>query len=264
MLLAKAIKAALLAGEEILDVYNDPGFNIELKPDDSPLTEADKRSNDIIVSLLSKTAIPVISEEGTKLVSYSERAAWKQCWMVDPLDGTKEFIKRNGEFTVNIALIADGVPVLGVIYVPVSRELYYGITKEGKAWKVIVGHAGIPVEQLMEQAEPLKRPVTEQTKIKVVGSRSHMSQETMDFIRELEKEYDEVEMVSKGSSLKFCLVAEGKADIYPRFAPTMEWDTAAGQAICEAAGFKVTIRDSGKRMSYNKEDLLNPFFLVSR
>lgn len=261
MLLKTAIKATLQAGKEILDVYNNRDFNVEMKSDDSPLTEADKRANDVIVGILQETGIPVISEEN-KLLAYSERAAWSQCWLVDPLDGTKEFIKRNGEFTVNIALIEDGCPVLGVIYVPVTQELYYGIVSEQKAWKAIVDNIDAAVEEIMAQAIALVPAAINKAHIRVVGSRSHMSDETMAFIKELEKDFANVEMVSKGSSLKFCLVAEGKADVYPRFAPTMEWDTAAGQAICEAAGLKVLIRDSDQRLHYNKENLLNPFFLV--
>ena len=190
-----------------------------------------------------------------------ERGEWRELWIVDPIDGTKEFIKRNGEFTVNIALVRDGVPVLGVIYVPVSGELYVGTAGEG-AVKAMYPADGAPdAQKAMEGATSIPvakadRPYT------AVASRSHMSAETEEFIAELRKEHGDVALISKGSSLKLCMVAEGKADCYPRFAPTMEWDTAAGQAICMAAGFDVIDQNTGETMRYNREDLLNAWFLV--
>ena len=259
-----AIEAAIDAGRAILDIYDSTGnIVVTHKEDDSPLTEADRASNDVIQSYLQKTEIPVISEE-SKQTAYAVRKNWGKCWIVDPLDGTKEFIKRNGEFTVNIALCENGQPEFGVIYVPVSRELYYGMVSEGKAFKTILGPEhqwqGEPADE-KDRIYPAK---ASRTVLRVVGSRSHMNADTEAYIESSKADYDQVEIVSKGSSLKFCLVAEGKADVYPRFAPTMEWDTAAGSAIAEAVGLSVISQESQKPLKYNKENLLNPYFLVHR
>jgi 3'(2'), 5'-bisphosphate nucleotidase len=258
-----AIEASVEAGRAIMKVYDKPSVKTQLKDDRSPLTEADLASNEIIISFLEKTAYPIISEE-KKNKDFSERKHWEYCWIVDPLDGTKEFIKRNGEFTVNVALCRQGVPMLGVIYVPVCRELYYGIVDEKIAYKTILDKDHKIGSGLCSKNDRIYPSETNKDQLLVVGSRSHMNQETLDFISEKEKKYDDIEIVSKGSSLKFCLVAEGKANIYPRFAPTMEWDTAAGQAICMAVGLKVIAKDTGRNLVYNKENLLNPHFLVSQ
>lgn len=256
----KAIEASVKAGEEILKIYNRD-FDIQIKSDKSPLTQADLASNKIINSYLEKTGIPIISEENKQL-DYEERKGWSKCWIVDPLDGTKEFIKRNGEFTVNIALIEDGVPVLGFIYVPVTKELYIGNVKAKKSWKITVDGDTDYLGSLNDENEIKPFFNQSKNKIRVVGSRSHMNDDTLKYIEELKKKYDNVEIVSKGSSLKFCLVAEGEADVYPRFAPTMEWDTAAGQAICKAVGLDVIDKGTGKPMVYNRQNLLNNHFLV--
>lgn len=256
--LTTAIKAALAAGTEILKIY-DSDFKVEIKQDDSPLTIADKNANDIIVSFLESTGIPIISEE-IKELAYSERKDWTQCWIVDPLDGTKEFIKRNGEFTVNIALVQNGVPVLGVIYVPVTKTLYYTSEDSKSSKKIILNSENTSVEEIFNKATKIT-PLRESGTIKIVGSRSHLNEDTEKFIADIQKD-NEVEIVSKGSSLKFCLVAEGLAHIYPRFAPTMEWDTAAGDAICRAVGLNVIDQTSKKPMVYNRENLLNNYFLV--
>lgn len=256
-LLIIAIKAAIQAGDEIMKVYATD-FSVEHKGDDSPLTLADKNANDVINSFLLKTNIPIISEEN-KQTDYAIRRNWDQCWIVDPLDGTKEFVKRNGEFTVNIALIKNGKPLLGVIYVPVSKELYFTNAVGSKSHKYVVADEMVHVREILETAKEIKPLEGKNPPIKVVGSRSHLNDDTKNFIAELQ---GEVEIVSKGSSLKFCLVAEGKAHLYPRFAPTMEWDTAAGHAICQAVGVKVLKTKSGKPLKYNKKDLLNPYFLV--
>lgn len=254
-----AIQASIEAGEAIMEVYSSP-IEVEYKKDDSPLTVADSKSNDVINKYLITTDIPIISEENKQL-DYEVRKQWETCWIVDPLDGTKEFIKRNGEFTVNIALVVNSKPVMGVIYVPVSRELYYGNVEEGASYKVKVA-AGQSIESILENAERIY-PSSNDSKIRVVGSRSHMNEETTNYVKSLDASR-EVEIVSKGSSLKFCLVAEGNADIYPRFAPTMEWDTAAGQAICNAAGLEVIMNSTQMSLTYNKENLLNPCFLVTK
>ena len=257
--LIQIINAALKGGEEILEVYNSD-FSVETKEDKSPLTEADKRAHIAIMNSLASTGLPVLSEEG-KQMDYSERKDWKQFWMVDPLDGTKEFIKRNGEFTVNIALIEEGKATMGVIYVPVTKDLYFA---DELAYKIEDFSEPIAsINNLLGNAEQL--PISQtRTNYVVVGSRSHMSEETEDFINEQKEKHVEVAILSKGSSLKLCMVAEGKADAYPRFAPTMEWDTAAGQAIANASGAKVINWETKETMQYNKENLLNSWFLVTR
>ena len=242
-------------------VYEKEDFQVEIKSDASPLTVADKKANDIINSYLTQTPIPIISEENEEL-SYEERKQWKDCWIVDPLDGTKEFIKRNGEFTVNIALVSEGRPQLGVIFAPALDLLYFTSVLDKKAYKNSVPSGAVDVDHILKSAKEI-RPVTSSEHIKVVGSRSHMNEETLKFIDGLRKTNQEVQVVSRGSSLKFCLLAEGEAHYYPRFGPTMEWDTAAGQAICEAVGFSCKFNDSGKSITYNRKNLRNGNFVVS-
>ncbi len=258
-----AINASLEAGKIIMQVYESDDFDIEVKGDDSPLTKADTKANDIINSYLISTNIPIISEEN-KQTEFEIRKNWEICWVVDPVDGTKEFIKRNGEFTVNIALVTNGKPVLGVIYVPVSKTLYFADVINQQGYKSVVDSHDSSIEVVLENAIPLKPKGKNSKPIQVVGSRSHMSQETLGYVDELKSKGEDVEIVSKGSSLKFCLVAEGNADVYPRFAPTMEWDTAAGQAICNAVGIDVISKETNETLLYNKENLLNPWFLVSK
>ena len=256
-----AIEAALDGGAEIMKIYQHD-FDVEFKEDNSPLTLADQKCNDVINSYLVDTEFPVISEENKQNL-FEERKQWETCWIVDPLDGTKEFVKRNGEFTVNIALVKKGKPLLGVIYVPDSKILYFADVLKGQTYKCFLHGHNEPIEQIIKRSSLIRPNQKNDSKIKVVGSRSHMSIETEEFVDDLKKTYDHVEIVSKGSSLKFCLVAEGNADVYPRFAPTMEWDTAAGQAICEAVGLKVISRETNAPLLYNKENLLNPWFLVN-
>jgi len=260
--LATAIRASIEAGLAIMKVY-ETAFDVEIKADDSPLTLADKSANDVINSYLEKTPFPIISEEN-KQDDYSTRKDWKQCWMVDPLDGTKEFIKRNGEFTVNIAFIEDHNTTLGVIYVPVSKTLYFTSEDASQAFKITLDTTDISSQVIFERATKITSETpSEGQSLKIVGSRSHLNEATAAFIATKEAA-GKVEIVSKGSSLKFCLVAEGNAHVYPRFAPTMEWDTAAGQAICQAAGVQVINQETGKPLTYNRENLLNPHFLVSQ
>jgi len=245
--LEKIVAIAQKAGDAIMKIYKKD-FHIEYKDDKSPLTEADIKSNDIICSLLAETYpnIPILSEEN-KEVPYQERKDWEYYWCIDPIDGTKEFIKKNDEFTVNIALIYKDTPVLGVVYAPAIDEMYKAKKGEG-AFK-------------NGQKLPLCINNTPEEKLLVVASKSHLSKETQTFIDILETK--EIEQVSKGSSLKLCMVAEGIADIYPRLAPTMEWDTAAADAIVRESG-KMTyqIKNKNKPIVYNKIDLLNPWFVV--
>ena len=259
----KAIDAALDAGNRIRAIYDypDSDFQIERKADDSPLTIADRKAHEAIADALANTPFPLLSEEG-KLMPYADRKGWQALWVVDPLDGTKEFIKRNGEFTVNIAWIRDGVPVMGVIYLPVKRILYFADEELG-AYKVadMISREGRTLDQLRERA--VRLPAADgHTSLVVVASRSHLTPETEAYIEELRQRRGAVELVSSGSSLKLCLVAEGVADVYPRFAPTMEWDTAAGHAIARAAGREMYQVGTDVPLRYNKENLLNPWFVV--
>lgn len=260
-LVITAIKAALEAGKAILNVYINPeiDFSIERKADNSPLTIADKQSHEIIEKYLRETELPILSEEGRD-IPYEERKEWNRFWLVDPLDGTKEFIKRNGEFTVNIALIEQQTPVVGVIYVPATGELYFSSPETGACKCENVRDDTIDWEQLLKLSRQL--PAAKQnTKFVIIASRSHMSPETEAFINQQKERYGEVETLSAGSSLKICRVAEGKADMYPRFAPTMEWDTAAGHAITVHAGKNIYLTDEKTPLQYNKENLLNPWFI---
>lgn len=258
-----AIRVALDAGKSIMDIYTDPhaDFGIERKADNSPLTRADRAANRLIMEALSVTPFPILSEEG-KHAPYEERKKWTALWVVDPLDGTKEFIKRNGEFTVNIALVHEGTPVLGVIYVPVRKELYFAADTVG-AYKLenVDCYCQPSMDEMRSKAVRLPLAKGHQGVV-VVASRSHQSEETTYYIETLRKKGQPVTLISSGSSLKICLVAEGTADIYPRFAPTMEWDTAAGHAIAKAAGCGVFHIDEKTPLTYNKADLLNPWFVV--
>ena len=256
-----AVKAAVEGGAAIMEIYAKDDLGVEYKDDQSPLTLADKKCNDVINSYLIKTIHPIISEENRQL-EFKDRKDWDTCWIVDPLDGTKEFVKRNGEFTVNIALVENGKPLLGVIYVPDTKELYVADVEEKKAAKFILKKHEVDTDSLDIDAFLIGPKNTSLELVRVVGSRSHMSKATEDFVGSLKGIYEKVDIVSKGSSLKFCLVAEGKADVYPRFAPTMEWDTAAGQAICEAVGLQVISKETDAPLLYNKENLLNPWFIV--
>ena len=258
------LHAALAAGKVIMQVYagSDEDYEIETKMDKSFLTKADKLAHAEISSQLSQTSYPLLSEEG-RSIDYEERRHWKKYWIVDPLDGTKEFLKRNGEFTVNIALIEEGVPVMGVIYVPVSETLYFGIDGIG-AYKIVgvnLDTASLTAEEWLKRGSKL--PVgMDRTGFVVVASRSHSSIDTEQYIDALRAQHGEIKLISSGSSLKICLVAEGTADAYPRFAPTMEWDTGAGHAIARAAGLEIYQAGTTQPLQYNKENLLNPWFIV--
>lgn len=258
-----AVNAAVAAGKRILEIYRQPqeAWEVEQKADHSPLTLADRQANDIIVRALAPLGIPVLSEE-TRLTDYSERRLWQQLWIVDPLDGTKEFIKRNGEFTVNIALVEQGNPVFGVVYVPAQQKLYVGHCGEG-AWRLEAGADRVFASWDELTAEGRKLPLTQDESgvTRVVVSRSHLDDHTRQFIDRLQAEGHRVETVASGSSLKICLLAEGSADLYPRFAPTSEWDTAAGDGVLRAVGGALHEVDTDQPLHYNKENILNPFFM---
>jgi len=246
-LLNKIEQTAVKAGKAILEIYHSADFGVEMKSDDSPLTKADLAAHNIIVADLEKITpdVPVLSEESAD-IPFSERSKWNKYWLVDPLDGTKEFIKKNGEFTVNIALIENQQPILSVVYVPV-QEIAYTAAKGYGAFKKVDGER----IQIHSHKPSRNTPV-------VVGSRSHISAEVKTYLDKL----GEHEMTAMGSSLKFCLVAEGIADLYPRLGLTSEWDTAAAQCIVEQAGGHVVTLDNQALLYNTKDSLLNPFFMV--
>ena len=250
----KIISIAEEAGKEIMNIYDTDDFAVTDKSDKSPLTKADKAGNAVIVAALKENFpnIPIISEEN-KMIEYADRKDWEYFWLVDPLDGTKEFIKKNGEFTVNIALIRKGKPVMGVVGIPAQNKIYYSV--EGKG--------AFRIDPDGSETKLMIHP-SKENEISLIGSRSHPSPEFDAYLKDMESKYATVNFVPAGSSLKFCLVAEGKADIYPRLGPTMEWDTAAGHAVVLEAGARVKIYGEEKDLQYNKENLLNPFFIVER
>ncbi len=237
------------AGKEIMRIYESEDFGVEAKSDDSPLTKADKNANDYIVKGLEslETQIPIISEEN-KEIEYSERSNYTDYWLVDPLDGTKEFIKRNGEFTVNIALISNGIPFAGVVYAPALEELYWAIKGHGAFLKKN-GETTHLRSKSFKKTDP---------NLKIVCSRSHLNERTANFMAA----FDRPEKVATGSSLKFLIMAKGEAHIYPRLAPTMEWDTGAAQIILEESGGKVLSVENDLPLGYNKESLVNPHFVA--
>lgn len=259
-MIKSVISIAKKAGEEILNLYNS-SIDVVCKKDKSPLTEADKRANKVIENGLKKISdYPILSEEG-KNIPYHLRKKWKYFWLVDPLDGTKEFLKKNGEFTTNIALICENKPVFGVVYAPAIDVLYYGGEKIG-AYK-------IENSNIIDLNKNTKK--TKDKNLTIVVSKSHIDEETKNFVENLRKKFKDLKTVSIGSSLKICLVAEGKADLYPRLAPTMEWDTAAAHAILQGTGGKIVeyrkvsdinhLKDFPE-IVYNKESLLNPHFVA--
>ena len=245
-----ALDAAVLAGEKIMEVYNASAYiDFESKNDNSPLTIADKKSHDTIVSMLKKTGTHIISEE-SESIDYQIRKKWKEYWLIDPLDGTKEFIKKNGEFTVNIALIKNNSPFIGIVYCPVKKILYWNDSNKN-VFKKIIGK---------EKKQLNKRKKIDQVKknLRVIVSRSHLNEDTTQYIKKL----NDPQLISCGSSLKFLYIADNKADIYPRFGPTMEWDTAAAHSILKALDIMVTNLEDKRELSYNKKNLLNPYFLI--
>lgn len=249
-----AIQAALASSEEILKVYQTD-FDKYQKEDGSPVTSADLASSKIIAQYLRATNIPITGEELQKS-PYTDRKNWKQVWCVDPLDGTKEFIKKNGEFVINIALIENHISTFGLIASPIKREIIIG-EKEGGAFQFKYEDALFP--ERWQKIQPLQAV---EDKIHIISSRSHYTGNLLKLAQNIEKEYGETSSSNMGSALKFFELVNGRAHVYPRFAPTMEWDIAAGQAIYEALGGKVISLETGTSMTYNKEDLHNPFFIA--
>jgi 3'(2'), 5'-bisphosphate nucleotidase len=298
-LIGSLLRTALAAGEAILKVYSRD-FDVESKADDSPLTEADRAAHGIIAEALARTPVegeilPLISEEGEQPAP-DQRRSWERYWLIDPLDGTKEFVKKSGEFTVNIALIlrernANGefqwYPALGVVYAPVLDEAFVGWNAglRGADPDALVAGADAPGAFRISGLSAAELSVTEAgpqawrssarrirsaslfpdegESLRVVASRSHLNDATREFIHRLEATGRRIETANSGSSLKLCRVATGEAQAYPRFAPTCEWDTAAADAVCRGAGARVLSAETGNLLVYNKEDILNPHFLVT-
>ncbi len=245
------INIAKEAGRKILQFYHASNIAVEKKIDQTPLTEADRQSHNIIYNCLKKRfPFPVLSEEGSD-IKYSERKEWEYFWLVDPLDGTKEFINKNGEFTVNISLIHKDRPIVGVIYVPAADILYYAAE----------GIGSYKIEGDKRNRLPLK---IQKECLTVIGSRSHNTKENEEYLQMLKEKHGDFILTSAGSSLKFCLIAEGRADIYPRAGHTMEWDTAAGQIIVEECGGSVLEIQSAEPLRYNKPNLRNAYFVALR
>lgn len=256
-----ALSAATRAGRAVLDIYHSD-FRVEEKADRSPLSEADLASHRIITDTLTAASpLPILSEESDE-TCHTIRSGWSRFWLVDPLDGTKEFVKRNGEFTINVALIEGAAPILGVVYAPDRDSVYFASASLGAYWCKFPPDAEFrTVDRLLGQSDPLPRS-TPSSGMTVVASRSHSNSETEAFIDSIERRFGDAERVSIGSSLKLCLVAEGTADVYPRLAPTMEWDTAAADAVVRASGGEVVDAESGAPLAYNKSSLYNPHFIV--
>jgi 3'(2'), 5'-bisphosphate nucleotidase len=256
-LLNIAIGAAMEAGRATVKYYRGE-IGVMFKEDNSPITLADLESNRIIHEYLTGMKIPVLSEE-SRLVPFSERKNWERLWLIDPLDGTKEFINKSAEYTINIALVEKGIPVLGVVFAPIINSLYYG-TFEAGSYRIKTSD-NIITKDIRKKAVRLKVKKIP-GRVRVVASKSHLTAATEDFIKKLGKQVHLGELKSFGSSLKVCMIAEGSADIYPRLGPTMEWDTAAGHAVALNAGCKLRDIKSGNGIRYNKENLLNPWFVV--
>lgn len=262
--LYESIIASVEAGKKIMEIYNDPkaDFKTEKKNDNSPVTIADKKAHEIIIQKLDKLKIPVLSEEGKHII-YEKRKDWDFYFLVDPLDGTKEFLKKNGEFTINIAIIKQMKTFAGVVYLPVLKTLYFADNKASFKIENISENFDIKKnlndfikDSIKLNSNPKPKDYT------IIGSRSHQNEELKKFVEEKKKIYGKIDFISAGSSLKFCKMAEGLAHIYPRTGRTMEWDTAAGHAICKRAGLLVKNMFSGEELLYNKKDLSNPYFIV--
>lgn len=248
-LIEELINVSRKAGKEIMEIYESKDFNVELKSDESPLTKADKASNRVICENLARLTpdIPIISEENS-IPPYSIRKGYQAFWLIDPLDGTKEFIKRNGDFTTNIALVVNGSPVLGVVFAPVLDVMYWAALGMGAHKIVEKASSPISVRAFDKKAKA----------VEVTCSRSHLNEETKQYIAQ----FDEPKLMQVGSSLKLMLVAEGSADVYPRLGPISEWDIAASHIIVEEAGGRIYKHADGSKVVYNKENILMPYFIA--
>lgn len=269
-LLQDAVYAAISASKKVREIYDSGDFGVNMKSDSTPLTKADKISDSEIRDKLLHTYIPLLSEEG-RMVHYEERVNWKLFWLVDPIDGTKEFIKENGEFTVNIALIEEKRPIIGVICLPAIETLYFAARDIGsfkisnRVLSEITSYEDCTVDSLLKKATRLPLPFEGEHRYTVVSSRSHLAKQMASYLEDVKKQHpDMLPPIPQGSSQKFCMVAEGTADLYPRITATSEWDTAAGQAICELAGCEVVGMYTFVPLTYNTETMINPSFIVRK
>lgn len=266
-LLPRAFNAAVQAGAEIMKVYEgEEGGDYELKQDNTPLTTADSLAHNRIKVALGDTRIPILSEEGREML-YDERKNWELFWLIDPLDGTVEFLKRNNEFTVNIALMSNNCAIIAVVYVPYLRKAY--VAQQGLGAYLLEGidpiiGAEYTYEDITLRSTPLPLVSTSHERFRVAVSRSHQTTETTQYVERARSEYGEIEVIEQGSSYKFCLMAEGAIDYYPRTTHTYEWDTAAAELILKESGGEVNSLPEKKPLRYNKEDLRNPWFECRR
>jgi 3'(2'), 5'-bisphosphate nucleotidase len=266
-LFLSAFRAAIVAGKRILEIFNSGDVQVSMKSDNSPISSADKEAHEIIKRLLLNSRIPILSEEGRDM-QFEERKAWDILWIVDPLDGTRQFIQKREEFTVNIALVVEGNPLFGVVYAPAIGDMYFGI-KETGSFKINIGNRDLPEEkyslpQILTEAKKLDYPTKTNGKYTILASYNHVNKETLEYINEMRKTYPDVEVKKIGSSLKMCMLADGIGDVYVRHTDTYEWDTAAAQTILEGAGWCINALDTNEPLKYNKESLLNPFFICKK
>lgn len=260
-----AFKAAFNAGQRVLEIYNSDDFQVSMKSDNSPLSSADKEAHEIIKNTLVTSRIPILSEEGRDM-QFEERKAWDILWMVDPLDGTRQLIQKRDEFTVNIALISEGNPLLGIIYAPAKNDIYFGI-KDFGSYKMKVSDKEIKsfdMQEIIKSSVKLPSLSKNNDNYTILASYYHVNKETLEYIDEMRKKHPDVEVKKIGSSLKMCMLADGLGDVYVRCSSTYEWDTAAAQAILEGIGWRIRSLDDNQPLTYNKESLLNPYFICEK
>jgi 3'(2'), 5'-bisphosphate nucleotidase len=264
-LFQSSFKAAVTAGKRILEIFNTEDFQVSMKSDNSPLSSADKEAHEIIKRQLIHSRIPILSEEGRDM-QFEERKSWDILWIVDPLDGTRQFIQKRNEFTVNIALVVGGNPLFGVVYAPAMGDMYFGIKDMG-AFKIHIGNrdlSSFSFQQIIEESKKLDPSSKISDKYTILVSYHHVNKETLEYIEEMRKTYPEIEVKKVGSSLKMCMLADGIGDLYVRFTDTYEWDTAAAQTILEGVRWSINAIDTNKPLTYNKESLLNPYFICKK
>jgi 3'(2'), 5'-bisphosphate nucleotidase len=264
-LFQSAFRAALIAGKRILEIFNNEDFHVSMKSDNSPLSSADKEAHEIIKRLLLNSRIPILSEEGRDM-QFEERKSWDILWIVDPLDGTRQFIQKREEFTVNIALVVGGNPLFGVVYAPATGDMYFGIKDIG-SFKINIGDRDLlshSFSQIIAESKKLDPSSKTNNAYIILASYHHVNKETLEYIDEVRKTYPDAEVKKVGSSLKMCMLADGMGDVYIRHTDTYEWDTAAAQSILEGVGWNIHALDTNKPLTYNKESLLNPYFICKK
>jgi 3'(2'), 5'-bisphosphate nucleotidase len=264
-LFQSAFRAAIIAGKRILEIFNAEDFQVSMKSDNSPLSSADKEAHEIIKHLLLNSRIPILSEEGRDM-QFEERKSWDILWIVDPLDGTRQFIQKREEFTVNIALVVGGNPLFGVVYAPAIGDMYFGIKDMG-SFKIAIENRDLQTysfRQIITESKKLDPSSKTTGKYTILASYNHVNKETLEYIANMRKTYPDVEVKKVGSSLKMCMLADGIGDVYVRYTDTYEWDTAAAQTILEGVGWSINALDTNEPLTYNKESLLNPYFICEK